>query len=122
MHKQVVKGTRWLLLKNPENLDQGRKEHERLTEALRLNEPLARAYYLKEDLGQLWEQSRQAAATTCLADRIARAEFAGIPRLRKFTRTLALHRRGLLAYDDYPIATGPLEGTHNQIKPRPRQS
>ena len=35
MHKDVLKGTRWLLLKNPENLDPKRKERERLEEALR---------------------------------------------------------------------------------------
>ena len=30
MQMQVLKGTRWLLLKNPENLDKSRNEHERL--------------------------------------------------------------------------------------------
>jgi transposase len=45
--RQVLKGTRWLLLKNPENLDEDRNELQRLEEALRLNKPLATAYYLK---------------------------------------------------------------------------
>src|SRR5437870_1406849 len=44
--RQILKGTRWLLLKNPENLDEGRDEQQRLAEALRLNKPLATAYYL----------------------------------------------------------------------------
>ena len=35
--KQVLKGTRWLLLKNAENLDDDRRESERLEEALSLN-------------------------------------------------------------------------------------
>ncbi len=52
--KHVIKGTRWLLLKNPENLDETRNESHRLQEALALNQPLATAYYLKEDLRQLW--------------------------------------------------------------------
>jgi len=50
MAKGVLKGTRWLLLKNPENLDPKKRERERLEEALRMNQPLATAYYLKEDL------------------------------------------------------------------------
>lgn len=50
LDKQVLKGTRWLLLKNPENLDDAKGEHRRLEEALELNESLAKAYYLKEDL------------------------------------------------------------------------
>ncbi len=39
----------------------------------------------------------------------------------KFAKTLALHRRGILAYYDYPISTGPLEGTDNKIKTINRQ-
>ncbi len=52
LQKKVMKGTRWLLLKNPENLDPDRDEHRRLREALELNQPLATAYYMKEDLRQ----------------------------------------------------------------------
>ncbi len=38
-HKAVLKGTRWLLLKNAENLDEEKDEKVRLKEALKLNEP-----------------------------------------------------------------------------------
>ena len=38
--KQVLKGTRWLLLKNPENLDSSRDEAQRLADALAVNKPL----------------------------------------------------------------------------------
>src|SRR3974390_419441 len=122
MQKQVIKGTRWLLLKNPENLDRDRREAERLEEALRLNQPLALAYYLKEDLRQFWEQPCKATAAAFLEDWIARAQTAGIPFLLRFSKTLALYRRGLLAYYDYPISTGPLEGTNNKIKTMQRQA
>ena len=40
----------------------------------------------------------------------------------KFAKTLALYRRGILAYSDYPISTGPLEGTNNKIKTMQRQA
>jgi len=122
MQKQVIKGTRWLLLKNPENLDRDCQEAERLNEALRLNQPLALAYYLKEDLRQFWEQPNKTEAATFLEDWIARAQTAGLPFLLRFSKTLALHRRGLLAYYDYPISTGPLEGTNNKIKTMQRQA
>ena len=42
--------------------------------------------------------------------------------LKKFAKTLQLHRKGLLAYDDQPISTGPLKGTHNKIKTMQRQA
>src|SRR5512146_1866510 len=68
MQKQVLKGTRWLLLKNPENLDARRNEKQRLEEALALNQSLATAYYLKEDLRQFWEQPGKRFATAFLSD------------------------------------------------------
>jgi len=116
MHKAVLKGIRWLLLKNPENLDPRRKERERLEEALRINQPLATVYYMKEDLRQIWEQADKATAGRVLQDWIRRAEASGIKLLQKFAGTLAMYRTGILAYYDYPISTGPLEGTNNKIQ------
>lgn len=54
--REVMKGIHYLLLKNPENLDSARNEKERLEKALRLNEPLNIAYYMKGELRQLWKQ------------------------------------------------------------------
>lgn len=122
LHKDVLKGTRWLLLKNPENLDATRNERERLEEALRMNQPLATVYYLKEDLRQIWEQDDKATAARVLQDWIRRAEASGIKVLQKFAGTLAMYRTGILAYYDYPISTGPLEGTNNKIKTMQRQA
>ena len=42
--------------------------------------------------------------------------------LFRFARTLATHMDGILAYYDYPISTGPLEGTNNKIKTMKRQA
>jgi transposase len=122
MDKAVLKGTRWLLLKNPENLDPKKKERERLEEALRMNQPLATVYYLKEDLRQIWEQPDKATATRVLDDWIRRAEASCIKVLQKFAGTLAMHRAGILAYYDCRISTGPLEGTNNKIKTMQRQA
>ena len=122
MDQKVLNCTRWLLLKNPENLDPSRREPERLAAALQLNQPLALAYYLKEDLRQIWQQSDKATAAAILQDWVDRATASGIPMLIKFAKTLALYRRGILAYYDYPISTGPLEGTNNKIKTMKRQA
>ncbi len=121
-HRPVLKGVRWLLVKRPENLDPRRNERERLDEALRLNQPLATAYYLKEELGELWEQDDEEEATAFLLDWLARAEASGIKILLKLAKTLRKHAQGLLAYYDYPISTGPLEGTNNKIKTMQRQA
>jgi transposase len=120
--QKVLKGIRWLLLKNPENLDPERNEWERLAAALRLNEPLATAYYLKEDLQQVWRQADKATAARVLRAWIRSAEASGIRMLRQFAKTLAQHRQGILAYYDCRISTGPLEGTNNKIKTMQRQA
>ena len=121
-HKQVLKGTRWLLLKNPENLKEAGHERERLEEALRLNQPLATAYYMKEDLRCFWDQADKKAAQEFLTDWIRRAQASGIPILQKFANTLAGKRSGLLAYYDFKISTGPLEGLNNKIGAMQRQA
>lgn len=120
--RRILKGTRWLLLKNPENLDPQRHEQQRLTEALRLNTPLTLAYYLKEDLRQIWQQPDKATARRVFDDWLARAEATGIPMLQQFAATMRDHRRGILAYYDYPISTGPLEGTNTKIQAMKRQA
>jgi transposase len=122
MHKEVLKGTRWLLLKNPENLDPKKDEKRRLEEALALNQPLATAYYLKEDLRRFWEQPGKRFATTFLDGWIRRAEASGIKIIQQMAKTLASHRSGLLAYHDVMISSGPMEGTNNKIKTMKRQA
>jgi transposase len=120
--KTVLKGSRWLLLKAPENLDPERNEEARLEEALKLNKPLATAYYLKEDLRQFWDQPGKTFAGAFLTDWTRRAEASGIRMLQEMAKTLESHREGLLAYYDYRISTGPLEGTNNKIKTMKRQA
>ena len=120
--RKLLKGTRWLLLKNPENLDAKRSETQRLQDALKLNEPLSIAYYLKEDLRQLWSQVNKRTARRVLRDWMARARASGIRMLQQFADTLEEHEEGILAYYDYPISTGPLEGTNTKIRAMQRQA
>jgi transposase len=116
LQKKVLKGTRWLLLRNPENLNAEKREHERLEEALSLNKPLATAYYLKEELRLLWEQPGAITAELFLRDWCRRARASGIKMLMTFANTLEGYRSGILAWYDHPISTGPLEGVNNKIK------
>ena len=120
--RKVLKGTRWLLLKNPENLDEAGDERQRLEEALRLNEPLATAYYLKEDLRQIWSQPDKRTARRVLRDWVARARASGIRILVQFAATLEGHQEGILNYYHCRISTGPLEGTNNKIQTMKRQA
>jgi transposase len=120
--RNLLKGTRWLLLKNPENLDPDRNEQQRLQEALQLNEPLAKAYYLKEDLRQIWSQPNKRTARRVLRDWLKRARASGVGMLLRLANTIEEYQEGILAYYNYPISTGPLEGTNNKIQTMKRQA
>ena len=115
MDRKVLKGMRWLLVKHPDNLDESKNERVRLQEALDLNHSLAVAYYLKEDLSQIWKQSTKAIAAKFLTDWCRRARSSGIKVLITMANTLEGHRNGILNWYDYPISTGPLEGINNKI-------
>ena len=117
LHRDVLKGVRWLLLKNPENLTQNEQIDEKRTleEALKLNEPLAQAYDLKDELRQFWKQPSIPAAKRFLKDWCRRAEATGIRVLHTMSRTLQAHGSGLLNWYHEPISTGPLEGINNKI-------
>ena len=122
LEKDVLKGTRWLLLKNRENLDVEKGEPEHLQEALELNASLFIAYYMKDQLRLLWSQPDKRTARQFLNGWIQLANITGIRILMSFAKTLAGHREGILAWYDYPISTGPLEGTNNKIKTMQRQA
>ena len=115
MDKKVLKGLRWLLLKHPDNLDESKNERSRLQEALALNEPLATAYYLKDDLNQIWQQPNKAAAEKLLKQWCKLAQASGIKVLQSMAKTLQAHRTGILNWYDFPISSGPLEGINNKI-------
>jgi transposase len=115
--KPVLKGICWLLLKNPDNLDNTRDERQRLDEALKLNESLATTYYMKEELRNIWHESDKIAVQQALDEWIKKAGASNVNMLKQFSKTLAAHRSGILAYFDFNgLSTGPLEGTNNKIK------
>lgn len=122
LQKKVLKGTRWLLLKNPENLDVSKGEQDRLAEALKLNESLAIGYYLKEDLRQIWGQADKATAKRVLYGWAEQALGTDVRVLQEIGQTILAHASGILSWYDYPLTTAALEGTNTKIKLMQRQS
>ena len=122
LNQNVLKGTRWLLLTGRETLQKNSNQTLRLEQALELNKPLATVYYTKEDLRQLWDWEDNEAAEWHLRSWIEMARCSGIEMLRKFAKTLESHLSGILAYFDFRLSTGPLEGTNNKIKTMQRKA
>lgn len=114
--QRVIKGGKYLLLKNRKNLDKTKNEPARLRELLRLNHKLSVVYTLKDDLKQAWRYLSQAWAEKWLAGWNQRAMKSGIEPLKKFARKLKRHLPGILAHCRFRIHTGFLEGMNNKIK------
>lgn len=114
--KDIFKGTKYLLLKNKENLSEERNEPARLQELLKLNRKLTTVYVLKDDLKRLWTYKREYWAKRFFDQWYRRAIYSKIEPLKKFARSLKAHLHGILAHCKYPIHTGTLEGINNKIK------
>jgi transposase len=113
--RRVIKGTRWLLLRNRADL-RAPADRVRLREVLAANRALFKAYVLKEDLQQLWRYRSLAAATRCWQSWYRRAVYSRIPVLVRFAQRLRLYLPGILAHCRWPLHTSVLEGVNNKIK------
>jgi transposase len=120
--KALLKGTRWLLLKNTENLNEEKRERERLEAALQVNRPLMIAYYLKEELHRIWEQKNRQEGEEVLEKWLLTADSSGVRMLSRFAQTLRIHRAGILNYYTHRITTGALEGTNAKIRVMQRKA
>lgn len=113
-HKKLFKGIRYLLLAGSEKLTALKTE--KLSLLLELNEPLSKAYILKEDLRTFWDCDNEEQAKSHFLSWITMAKDSGIRLLKKFAISLQRHMKGLLAYFDHPISTARVEGINNKIK------
>ena len=113
--KQLIKGSRFLLLRSLEDLTP--RSLERLMRLMEVNEPLYAAYLLKEDLRTFWNLPNAELGSAFLDGWIHQARCLGLKHFSKLADTLQRHRCGLLSYFAHRISTGPLEGLNNKIKP-----
>lgn len=112
--RQLLRGTKYLLLKNWDKLS--RNQRERLNQLLAVNEPLNMVYILKDDLKRLWTYVYPGAAQAFFNQWYKTAKATGIECLQRFADMLARHLHGILAYCRYPINTSVLEGINNKAK------
>ena len=113
--KECLKGCRWLLLKNCENLTS--EEREKLAIMLSASPELKVCYDLKEEFRHLFNRiaDRQAAAVA-LRDWIARVEASGFKALQAFVKTLLNWWERILNYFDGRHNNGFAEGVNLKIK------
>jgi len=113
--RRVIKGTRWLLLRNRENVTSLR-DRVRLREVLAANRALWVVYILKDALNQLWRYRYRRAAQRAWNLWYGWAVRSRIPALVIFAKRLKPKLPGILAHCRYPLHTSLLEGINNKIK------
>lgn len=112
--RKVIKGSRYLLLKNPDKLASSSKE--RLDNLLALNENLNRTYLMKEELRALWNCESLEEADEYLDSLIDGLLSTELKPLVNMAVTLMNHSKGILNYYKYQITVGPLEAFNNVLK------
>lgn len=113
--RKVIKGTRYLLLASGADIFD-EQHRNRLDNALAMNEPISKAYYLKEQLREIWMQPTKSIAEDVFDDWVRQALQSKIPQLTKMAFTMKAFRRGILAWYDCHLSTGKVEGINNKIK------
>jgi len=112
--RKVLKGSRYLLLKNEENLTD--KQQSRLKDVLELNSTLNMLYVLKDHLKLIYYCNDRQKAKKTLDDWCEMAGQIEHPSVKGFIRRLRFFEYGILNHADYPIGTSKLEGVNNKIK------
>jgi transposase len=107
--RKVIKGARWLLLGNRENVKP--EDRVRLEGLLAANRRLAAVYVLKDDLKHLWDCTYPGAAARFFQDWHHQAIRSRIEPLKTFARHLKGKLTGILAHCRYPLHTSLLEGS-----------
>jgi transposase len=112
--RALIKGTRFVLLKNPWNLTP--KQKRSLSSLVRSNHPLARAWYLKEAFQRFWEYLHETWAWRHLEQWLWWASHSRLEPFKQFARMIRQHKDGILAWTKLRISNGALEGMNNKVK------
>jgi len=112
--RRVVKTSRWLLLRNRENVPAGQTV--RLDELLAANQALLTVYLLKDELKQLWRYRSEVGARKAWQSWKRRALCSGLAPLGHFVRCLEPYLPGIFAHCRWPLGTNLVEGINNKIK------
>ncbi len=112
--RKVIKQSRWLLLRNRENLKD--QQAVQLQEILEANQPLATVYVLKDALKEIWYAPSVREGWRRWRDWLRHARDSGLAPLQRFARNLRKYARGILASARFPMHTSLLEGVNNRIK------
>jgi transposase len=109
-----IKNTRWSLLKSPDK--QSIRQLALLGEVAQANQPMFRAFLLKEELRLLYHLEDPALAPAHLDAWLAWASRSRLAPFVRLARTIRRHRAGILAAIRLGLSNGRLEGLNSRIR------
>ena len=119
--KAVLTNARWLFLKRSENLSED--QHEKLSDLLRINLRVVRAYLLKEGFQRFWSYVSVRWAGKFLDSWCTTVMRSRIEPLKRVAKTLRKHRQLMLNwFRAYGLSAGAVEGLNNKAKVTMRKS
>jgi transposase len=113
--KQVIQGSKYLLLKNRENI-RIPQQIEHLEQLLTLNKTISQVMILKDKLKMIWSCSSRHEAELLVNEWCDLANAVSNPFVEKFINRIRRYSYGILNHCDHPIHTSILEGVNNKIK------
>jgi transposase len=111
---QLVKHTRWALLKDPARWTT--RQRQLIEQLRRARHVLFRAWMLKEALRELYRLPAGYPADGYLDIWLARASRCRIPAMLALSRTIRAHRDKILAAVDLGLSNSKLEGLNSKIR------
>ena len=112
--KKALRGTRYIWLKNDENLSA--QQRVRLSDLVKQNLKTVKAYLLKNLFQKLWKYRSKRWAKWFLDRWFWWATHSRIKPLRDFAWLLRRHEKGILAYFDMGLTNATVEGLNNKAK------
>ncbi len=112
--RKKLKKSRYLLLKNNEDLDEEGKQ--KVLELLACSEELKQAYWFKEWFRIWYHDHSYATAAYHLEDWLNATNASAINEMVYVAKTVAYWKKEILNYFKYRVTTGFLEGMNNKIK------
>lgn len=121
-YEPLLKGSRWLLLKRPDNLTE--TQTLKLGELLKYNLKSVRSHLMKEDFQRFWTYTYPAWAGRFLDEWCTRAMRSKIEPMKAMARTLRGKRELLLNWfrAEGDLSSGVVEGFNNKLKLITRKS
>lgn len=121
-HNPLLKGTRYIFLKNDKNLTQAQRDTKASLQLSKLNDKLFRALNLREAFQQLYAASTENDFEALLKRWYFWATHSRLEPMKKVAKTIRKHWDGVLQWKKSQINNGLLEGLNSVVQAAKRKA